>query len=181
MTQAVLITKRLQLEPVGDEHLDLLGELNADPQVMRFVCGRGRTVDETGEEWVQRRGPQSDPERGLGYWVGFTDAGFVGWWSASSFEGHPEMAGLGYRLVRTAWGTGLATEGARAMVAHAFSVPGVERVVASTMAINTGSLRVLAKVGLRHVETIFEELRDPLPGAEEGEAVYEILRTDWRP
>jgi RimJ/RimL family protein N-acetyltransferase len=147
---------------------------------MRFVCGRGRTAGETAEEWAQRRGPQSDPERGLGYWVGFTDTGFAGWWSASSFVGIPEMASLGYRLVRAAWGTGLATEGARAMVSHAFSVPGVERVVASTMAVNARSLRVLAKVGLRHILTIYDEIRDPLPGAEEGEAVHEILRANWR-
>ncbi|WP_322937732.1 GNAT family N-acetyltransferase [Nocardioides bizhenqiangii] len=172
----VLTTERLRLEPVGDHHLEFLVELNADAEVMRYICGRGRTAAETADEWLLRRGPQSDVARGLGYWAGFTDAGFVGWWSASSFTGRPDLAGLGYRLRRAAWGTGLATEGARAMVAYAFTVPGVERVVASTMAVNAASRRVLEKAGLRHVDTIYEEWRDPLPGSELGEVVYEILR-----
>lgn len=176
MTAPVLTTERLRLEPVGDHHLGLLVELNTDPAVMRYICGRGRTADETADEWLLRRGQQSDATRGLGYWAGYTEAGFVGWWSASSFAGRPELVGLGYRLRRAAWGAGLATEGARAMVAHAFTVPGVDRVVASTMAVNAASRRVLEKAGLKHVDTIHEDWRDPLPGSELGEAVYEILR-----
>ena len=172
----VLTTERLRLEPVGDHHLELLVNLNVDSEVMRYISGRGRSADETAEEWLLRRGPQSDASRGLGYWAGFTDAGFVGWWSASSFASRPDLVGLGYRLRRVAWGMGLATEGARTMVAYAFTVPGVERVVASTMAVNAASRRVLEKAGLEHVDTICEDWRDPLPGAELGEAVYEILR-----
>lgn len=174
-----LRTERLRLEPVYDAHLPLLVELNADPEVMRFILGRAATPDETSAEWVRRRGEQSDPARGLGYWVGLVDDDFVGWWSASAFAADPTRSGTGYRLVRSAWGRGLATEGARAMVDYAFTVPGVERVVASTMAVNTGSRRVLEKAGLAHVDTSYVTWRDPLPGAEQGEVTYELDRDDW--
>ena len=146
---------------------------------MRYLLGRPATREETGAEWERRLGVQSDPARGLGYWAGFEGDAFAGWWSAPSFATDAAQAGLGYRLARSAWGRGLATEGARAMVAHAFSVPGVERVVASTMGVNLSSRRVLEKAGLRHVATWHEEWDDPLPGSEEGEVGYAIARTDW--
>lgn len=143
---------------------------------MEFILGRAATSAETTEEWSRRLGPQSSGDRGLGYWAGSVDGEFAGWWSASSFATDPAQAGLGYRLRRAFWGQGLATEGARAMVAHAFSVPGVERVVASTMATNTRSRAVLEKAGLRHVDTIFPDWHAPLPGSELGEVVYAATR-----
>ncbi|MEP9384785.1 GNAT family N-acetyltransferase [Nocardioides sp. KR10-350] len=171
-----LRTDRLLLEPVGPSHLPSLVELNSDPAVMEFILGRGATPAETEEEWARRLGSQTDPDRGLGYWAGVVDGSFVGWWSASSFRSDPSIAGIGYRLGRAWWGRGLATEGARAMVEQAFSVAGIERVVASTMAVNTRSRHVLEKVGLVHVDTTYEEWADPLPGAELGEVIYQITR-----
>ncbi|MGZ4466294.1 MAG: GNAT family N-acetyltransferase [Nocardioides sp.] len=180
-----LATDRLTLVPVAGEHLALLVDLNRDPEVMRHLLGRAAEPEETLTEWDTRLGAQSDPGRGLGHWAGFipgltSDApDFVGWWSASSFADDPSQAGLGYRLRRWAWGQGLATEGARAVVAHAFTVPGVERVVASTMAVNLASRAVLAKAGLRHTDTWVREWADPLPGWEQGEVEYAVTRREW--
>ena len=176
MTLPVLRTERLLLEPVGAEHRDLLVGLNADPEVMRFLLGRAATPTETDAEWERRLLRQSDPARGLGYWAGSVDGAFVGWWSASAFADDPTTAGVGYRLVRAAWGRGLATEGARAMVEQAFSCPDVQRVVASTMAVNTRSRAVLTAAGFSHVDSWVEQWDDPLPGAEQGEVLYEVRR-----
>jgi RimJ/RimL family protein N-acetyltransferase len=170
---------RLRLEPVTDEHLPLLVELNSDPDVMRFILGRAATPAESADEWRRRRELQSDPARGLGYWVGFSAGGFVGWWSASSFATDPAQAGLGYRLVRSAWGRGLATHGADRMVERAFSCPDIERVVASTMAVNAASRRVLTKAGLRHVDTWVGDWEEPIEGWEQGEVGYQLTRDEW--
>jgi RimJ/RimL family protein N-acetyltransferase len=175
-----LHTERLDLEPVTDQHLPLLVELNSDPQVMAFILGRAATPEETYAEWRRRLDHQSDETRGLGYWAGYHQDVFVGWWSASSFEGRPGLAGLGYRLRREAWGRGLATEGAQPMLAQAFADPGVETVVASTMAVNSASRRVLEKIGLRHTETWHEQWDDPIPGSEQGEVGYSLSRDEWR-
>ena len=179
LSQPTLETERLVLVPANAGHLGLLVPLNADPTVMRFLLGRAATPAETRAEWVRRLGAQSAPDRGLGYWIGFREGIFAGWWSASAFADDPTRAGLGYRLARTAWGQGLATEGARAMVDHAFTVDGIERVVASTMAVNTASRKVLHKVGLRHVDTWTGQWDEPLPGWEQGEVGYAIDRSAW--
>ena len=174
-----LTTDRLDLEPAGVEHLELFIDLNSEPEVMRFLLGRAATRAEVEEEWARRLGPWSDVARGLGYWCGFESGSFVGWWSASAYAPDPTVAGVGYRLVRNAWGRGLATEGVGATIAHAFSVPGVERCTASTMAVNAASRRVLEKAGFQHIDTYVGEWDDPLPGWEQGEVVYDLRRDDW--
>ena len=99
-------------EPVGLAHLPLLVTLNADPEVMRYVTGRGATQAETESEWVVSLAERTDAEHGLGYWAGYEQDVFVGWWGASRHLDHPDLAVLGWRLRRDAWGRGLATEGA---------------------------------------------------------------------
>ena len=174
-----LTTGRLDLEPAGPEHFERFVELNSDPEVMRFLLGRAATRAEVEDEWERRLGPWSDVARGLGYWCGFESGAFVGWWSASAYTPDPSVAGVGYRLVRTAWGRGLASEGVAAAVAHAFTVPGIQSCAASTMAVNVASRRVLEKAGFRHVDSYVGEWDDPLPGWEEGEVVYALQRDDW--
>ena len=177
-----LRTERLILRPVTPADLPLLVSLNSDPGVMAFILGRAATPAETADEWDRRLTRQSDPARGLGYWLGYSPVPGdepAGWWSASSFVGKPELSGVGYRLRREAWGRGLATEGARAMVRQAFADPAVQRVFASTMAVNAGSRRVLEKVGMTHTSTWLYDGPDPIPGSEHGDVGYELMRAEW--
>jgi RimJ/RimL family protein N-acetyltransferase len=64
------------------------------------------------------------------------------------------------------------------MIRQAFADPGIDRVLASTMAVNAGSRAVLAKLGLRHTDTWFREWEQPIPGWEQGEVLYELTRTE---
>jgi len=182
LSRPVLTTERLRLEPLTNDHTELLVELDSDPEVLRFVFGRALTRAEVVEDWMPRRTRPDADARGLGYWSGFTRTPmprFLGWWSLAVDDADPAAAELGYRLRRDAWGLGYATEGARALLSHAFGTVGLGRVWAETMAVNTGSRRVLEKCGLRHVLTEVREWDDPLPGAELGEVVYAVTRGEW--
>lgn len=86
---------------------------------------------------------------------------------------------MGYRLVRSLWGRGYATEGSRALVDKAFTDLGVERVVATTMTINLGSRGVMEKVGLTLVRTFHESWPDPIDGAEHGDVEYALSKAEW--
>jgi RimJ/RimL family protein N-acetyltransferase len=80
----------------------------------------------------------------------------AGWTRASDLE-------LGYRLRRAAWGRGLATEVATALVALALADPAVTAVVAAALVANRGSTRVMEKAGLTRVrEFAAPGLADPL-------------------
>ena len=176
-----LSTDRLVLRPVEAGDLDLMVDLNSDPEVMTYIRGRPATPDETVAEWRQRLDQQSDAARGLGYWAGFDAGNFVGWWSASSFEGRPDISGIGYRLRATGWGRGLASEGAEAMIRQAFLHRDIDRVFASTMTANTGSRRVLEKLGMAQTATwAASQDKQQIPGWKHGEVAYGLTRAEWK-
>lgn len=179
-----LVTPRLRLRPVRPADGDDVVALHGDPEVMRHL-GTGRPVPPS-----QVRGrdlPRLLADHGpvpLGYWAAedrATDA-FIGWFELRPMVTEAVSAvELGYRLRRAYWGRGLATEGARVLVDAVFTGTDVDEVVATTMAVNAGSRRVMEKVGLTFRHTYTEEWPDPIPGAEHGEVEYALARADWRP
>jgi RimJ/RimL family protein N-acetyltransferase len=74
----------------------------------------------------------------------------------------PTEQEVGYRYLRSAWGRGIATEAALALVDIAIADPTTSAVVACARASNALSLRVLNKLGL---ELIGEAI---LPGTSES-------------
>ena len=86
---------------------------------------------------------------------------------------------LGYRLRRSAWNQGYATEGSRALISLGFTDLGVERVFGHTMTVNTASRRVMEKCGLTLVRTTPYEGTGIIEGAEHGEVEYAIIKSEW--
>lgn len=179
MTLPTLRTDRLVLEPVGPHHLPLLVALNSDAAVMEFILGRAATSEETEQEWHERLTLRTDAEQGLGYWIGFDSGELVGWWGASYHRKRPEVAVLGWRVRRERWRQGFGVEGGTAVRDQAFTAPGIQLVAAATMAVNTGSRRVMERLGMSYARTLVTKRHDPLPGSEQGEVVYELTRADW--
>jgi len=182
MAQVVLRTRRIQLVPLGDEHLEFEVELDADPEVMRYL-GRPRRRAEV-KEAHRRRLDAADRVPGLGFWVGLVDGAFVGWWILEppqrSDQGPIDgQAELGYRLLRRYWRRGLASEGARELVRHGFEDLRLRRIFAETMAVNLPSRATMESVGLTYVRTFQQDFEDPLPGSEHGEVEYAITRAQW--
>lgn len=182
----ILRTERLELRPMRTEHLPLLHTLDSDPEVMRYLTGCARSAEEIDAFWGPRCADTTLDRRGLGWWVGFADAQFVGWWDLGRSARPPESvpardrAEIGWRVRRTEWGRGYATEGARALLRHGFATAGLSTVRAETMAVNTRSRRVMTKIGMQHVATDHRVWDDPLPGAHLGEVVYEISAEQWK-
>ncbi|MEU6741623.1 GNAT family N-acetyltransferase [Streptosporangium sandarakinum] len=180
-----LETERLTLRELTDADADHLFELDGDPEVMRFLNG-GRPTPR--EEILSRVLPRMLRRHDLlgrpGYWAAEirSTGEFIGWFEFRPLveEDAPETVELGYRLRRAAWGKGYATEGARALVREGFTGLGVERVVARTMAVNTGSRNVMEKAGLRYVRTFFADWPESIPGSEHGEVEYALTWDEWR-
>ena len=184
MVRPCLTTERIELAPMTVAHLSLLIELDADAEVLRHILGRARTEAEVRELWGPICTDDTADAVGLGWWVGRrrSDGDFLGWWDLSPdlpVPERPTRAEAGWRLRRQHWRQGLATEGARALLAHGFAAGGLDSVWAETMAVNTASRAVMTKLGMRHVRTDHRTWDDPLPGAEQGEVVYEIDAASW--
>jgi RimJ/RimL family protein N-acetyltransferase len=183
MAQATLWTHRIQLVPLSEEHLEYEVGLDADPQVMRYL-GRARSRHEVETDHRQRLAAATRVP-GLGFWVGFVEETFVGWWILEPPQRADQgpvggQAELGCRLLRRYWRQGLASEGARELIRHGFEDLGLVRIFAETMAVNTASRATMTSVGMRHVRTFHLDWDEPLPGTDLGEVEYAITREHWQ-
>jgi RimJ/RimL family protein N-acetyltransferase len=178
-----LETERLVLRRFTEADVDNLFELDSDPDVMRFLTGgRPTPRDVIRNETLPRFLRYYERFEGLGFWAAIerSTGEFLGWFEFRPQEGGgPEEVELGYRLRRSAWGKGYATEGSRALIRKGFTELGVRRVLASTMAVNVASRRVMEKAGLTLARTFHRSWPDPIEGAEHGEVEYALTKADW--
>jgi [ribosomal protein S5]-alanine N-acetyltransferase len=86
-------------------------------------------------------------------------------------------ADLGYALNRAYWGQGYGTEAAQAVIDFGFGVLNLHRIGASVLADNSGSIRVLTKIGMRFegVKRDFTAIR----GTHEDLHSFSILKPEW--
>jgi RimJ/RimL family protein N-acetyltransferase len=119
---------------------------------------------------------------GFGVWASFerSTGEFLGWFEFYPWkDAGPDEVELGYRLRKSAWGKGYATEGSRALIRKGFTELGVQRVVAETMVVNAASRRVMEKAGLTHVRTFHQEWPERIGGDEHGDVEYALTKADW--
>jgi RimJ/RimL family protein N-acetyltransferase len=123
--------------------------LDRDPDVMRYI-GDGKPSTRAQVAARIRHVPRVYRLfPGLGTWrASRRDTGaFVGWFSLKYIPDTVEVE-VGYRLLREAWGQGLATEGARELVRYGFDTVGLYRIIGITHPDNVASQNVLMKCGL---------------------------------
>jgi RimJ/RimL family protein N-acetyltransferase len=178
-----LETERLVLRRFTEADVENLFELDSDPDVMRFLTGGKPTPrDVIRNDTLPRFLRYYERFEGFGFWAAIekSTGEFLGWFEFRPPEGGgPEEVELGYRLRRSAWGKGYATEGSRALIRKGFTELGVRRVLASTMAVNVASRRVMEKAGLTLARTFHRSWPDPVEGAEHGEVEYALTKADW--
>jgi len=77
---------------------------------------------------------------------------FIGWAGLKlerNVNGHAAFYDVGYRFIECYWGNGYATEAAQFFVKYGFEVLKLNRINASALTGNIGSLKALQKAGLK--------------------------------
>jgi len=164
--EIVLKTGRLYLRPLMAEDAPQLFELDSDPEVMRFISkGQPNPLLKIQNEILPRvlTFYRSWPPQG--FWAAHTrqDEQFIGWFHLRPDFLTPDEMELGYRLKRSAWGKGLATEASLAIVKKSFEQWGYYKISARTLVVNLASQRVMQKAGLKFEAEFFWSER-VLPG-----------------
>jgi RimJ/RimL family protein N-acetyltransferase len=121
-----------------------------DPRILKYING-GKSMSRTEvEATVRRVTGYYALYPGLGVWRASRrdNEDFVGWYCLKYCPPTADVE-VGYRLLFDAWGMGLATEGARALVAYGFGQLGLLRIIGVTHPGNRASQHVLQKSGLR--------------------------------
>ncbi len=125
--------------------------MNADPEVMEHfpaVLDRGQS------DALVERIEAGFEARGFGLWAlelreSGEFAGFAGL-AVPEFDAHfTPTVEVGWRLSRSAWGNGYATEAGRAALEYGFGQAGLTEIVSFTTAANLRSRAVMERLGMR--------------------------------
>lgn len=181
--QAFLETERLVLRTFTEADVDNLFDLDGDPDVTHYLTGgRPTPRDEVQQSILPRFLAYYQDGLRFGFWAAVekSTGDFLGWFHFRPRAGtSPDQPELGYRLRKSAWGKGYATEGSRALIDQGFAEQGVQRVTAETMVVNTRSRRVMEKCGMTPVRVFHQEWPDHVEGDELGDVEYALTRAQW--
>jgi RimJ/RimL family protein N-acetyltransferase len=146
-----LRTERLLLRGWREQDREPFAALNADPAVMEhFPAPLDRVRSDALVDAIEARFERD----GFGLWALEVESSgeFIGFTGLAipAFEAHFTPAvEVGWRLARSAWGQGYATEAGRAALAFGFGQGGLAEVVSFTSAGNLRSRAVMERLGMR--------------------------------
>ncbi|WP_205326194.1 GNAT family N-acetyltransferase [Glycomyces sp. YM15] len=145
----VLRTARLVLEPYVPTDEEDFVALFGDPRVSQWM-GDGPEPEEATRALFHRVFTHVYDVDKFDVWAVRENGDLIGHAEIKPTEesgGHE----LIYALAHRAWGRGLGTELARAIIDYGFTALGLSEVHATVADQNTGSLAVMAKLGFEHV------------------------------
>ena len=151
-------TERLILREILPSDIDGMFELDSDPEVHKYL-GNNPVTDRAQIEEVISFIRQQYTDNGIGRWaiIDRKTNQFIGWtglkYVRELINNHQNYYDLGYRILRTYWGQGIATETAIIALDYAFNVLGIKEVYAAASIENGGSNRILQKIGMNLIET----------------------------
>ena len=140
-------TDRLILREFRLSDAPAIVEMDSDPAVQEFL-GEESPTEQVVLARITETLSKYPSGSNRGFWAAEEDGKFIGWFHLRPSRDTGETE-LGYRLIQSAWGRGLATEGSRALLEL---VKG-ERVIARTMILNKRSRSVMEKLGMKPVRT----------------------------
>ena len=159
-------SQRLGFRNWRTEDIPFLAAINADPAVMEFFPGTKSLIETT--DFIGRMQRQYTAK---GYCYFAVDVladnqfiGFIGISKQTFISPYTPCHDVGWRLAQNSWGSGYATEGAKACIAYAFDKLLLAKLIAIAPAINTRSVQVMGKAGMMRA----------------GEFVHPLLLTDER-
>jgi RimJ/RimL family protein N-acetyltransferase len=143
-----LRTERLILRAFRAADIDAWAAMEADPEVRRYRGNNPRTREQAWAVMESSLGQWALRGYGLFAVERIADGCFIGFTGVLHPADWPEPE-LSYSLARAAWGSGFATEAARAARDWAFSAQKFECLASFILPQNARSIRVAQKLGAK--------------------------------
>lgn len=151
----IITTPRLGLRAWHHEDIAPMSTINADPQVMQYFPST--LTEQQTANFILRMQKQQD-ERGHCYFAAeLLESGqligFIGCAYQDYEASFTPAVDIGWRLTPEVWGRGLATEGAAACLQWCFDHLELTEIYSVAPVVNTPSIRVMEKLGMRQLDT----------------------------
>jgi RimJ/RimL family protein N-acetyltransferase len=148
---AELRTERLLLRRWRESDLARWAAMNADPEVREHL---GEVMTREQSDASVANFQAEFEQRGYGWWAVEVQATgeFIGFAGLDDVDPGLPFTGveIGWRLARSSWGHGYATESARAVLTYGFDTLGLAEILAITTATNHRSQAVMRRLGMIH-------------------------------
>ena len=169
----IIETDRLLMRPPARGDLEALVRMRSDEDVSRYLGGAGLQTP----EFIDRRldfyiACHARHGFAMGALINKSGGEMVGWGGLQPLEETGEIE-VGYGFGKAHWGKGYATEAAAAWLRYGFEQAGLARIVAVAVPENTGSRRVMEKLGMRYEKNQRHYNTDCV--------LYAIASADFRP
>ncbi|WCO00332.1 GNAT family N-acetyltransferase [Psychroserpens ponticola] len=174
-------SERLGFRNWNKNDLNEFAEINADLEVMEYFPNP-LTTSET-SEFIDRLQKHYD-NKGYNYFA--TELletgeliGFIGLAYQEYQTKFTPATDIGWRLKKSVWGNGYATEGAKKCLEFAFNTLNLEKIISVFTEKNIKSEQVMKKIGMKKIGTFKHPKLKKHPKFETC-ICYEIHRTDWQ-
>lgn len=147
MENYLITTERLYLRSFLPQDAEAFYSMNADREVIRYTGDPPFESVQAAEIFIQQYDHYD--KYGFGRWALLEKESeqFIGFCGFKYHENNGEID-LGFRLMRQYWGNGLATEAAKASLVFGQQQLKLKRIIGRAETANTGSVRVLEKIGM---------------------------------
>ena len=179
-TQYIFKSERLGFRTWKEGDVRQLAAINADSKVMEYFP-KPLSFDET-HAFIKRL-QNHNTENGYTYFAVEVLKrkeliGFIGLLHQCFESDFTPATDIGWRLKKSAWGKGYATEGAERCLAYAFRDLKLEKVIATCPLVNKKSEKVMKKIGMNKVSEFDHPKLFEYPDLKQC-ILYEIERVEW--
>lgn len=174
----VLESDRIRLRPLRmDDAPDVFG-MYSDPEVTRYWSFSAWTQPAQAQAWLAERIGWGPPSVYGWAMANRADDRFIGTTALFALSGPTHRAELGYSLLPSLQGQGLATEAVRRALDFGFDTLGLERVEADVDPRNLASCRLAERLGFQREGLLRNRWR---VGGEFADSIlYGLLRGEYR-
>jgi RimJ/RimL family protein N-acetyltransferase len=174
-------TRRLTLRTWKDADRAPFAAMNSDPEVMRYfpALWSGEMSNTAIDIWMSQF-----EQQGWSNWAVELTAtgefiGFIGLSIPRRQLPFSPCVEVGWRLAKTRWHNGYATEGARGALAVGFGKLHLHEIVSFTTLTNQPSRAVMERIGMRNAHSDFEHPAVPEGHALRPHCLYKLSRAQW--
>ncbi|PJR03093.1 GNAT family N-acetyltransferase [Avrilella dinanensis] len=149
----ILETNRLSLRELIPDDAANFYNLNLNPNVIKYTGNSAFKNVEEAREFLKNYQDYAQNGYGRRAVIKKDTNKFIGWYGLKFGEIGNETD-IGFRFFGEEWNKGYATESAIACINYGFEKLNLKRIVGRAMKENTGSIKVLEKIGLKYEQNV---------------------------